>query len=52
MRDLSLKAPGTRLTNEFALFLKDLLDKYPIASQSLEKHYGISGKTIQRHYKH
>ena len=51
MRDLSLKAPGTRLTNEFALFLKDLLDKYPIASQSLEKHYGISGKTIQRHYK-
>lgn len=33
-------------------FLKDLLDRYPIASQSLEKHYGISGRTVQRHYKH
>ena len=51
MRDLHLKTPGTRLSNEFSAFLKGFLDNYPIDSPSLEKHYGVKGSTIQRYYK-
>ena len=28
-----------------------MLDNYPIDTQSLEKHYGVKGKTLQRYYK-
>ena len=42
-RDWQAVAEGTRLTKEFADFLKEYLDNYPISSKSLEKFYYVKG---------
>jgi transposase len=50
-RNWNLVADGTRLTQEFAFFLKRSIDSKPNDCNAIASFYGVSGKNLQHQYK-
>ncbi|WP_422111132.1 ISAon1 family transposase N-terminal region protein [Flavobacterium psychrophilum] len=50
-RDWNLVADGTRVTQEFAFFLKKSIDFKPNDCNAIGSFYGVSGKNLQYQYK-
>ncbi|WP_240534818.1 ISAon1 family transposase [Pedobacter aquae] len=49
-RDWNLVAEGTKMTQEFAFFLRDYLDSSPISCKTLGRFFGVEGKRLQEQY--
>ncbi|MFV8355228.1 transposase [Flavobacterium sp. XS1P32] len=50
-KDRELVADGTRVTQEFASFLKRSIDSKPNDCTAIASFYGVSGKNLQHQYK-
>jgi transposase len=49
-RDWNLVADGTKMTTEFAFFLKNYLDSSPISCKTLGRLFGLDGKRLEEQY--
>ena len=50
-RDWDLVAKGTRMTKEFATFLKISINNHPSSVNTIATFHGVKGKLLQRQYK-
>ena len=48
--DWNLVAEETKMTQEFAFFLRDYLDSSPISCKTLGRFFGVDGKRLQEQY--
>ena len=42
---------GTRLTVEYGIFFKEVLDRQPVTASSVARYHGMEGSTVERYYK-